>query len=155
MQKIFFKSCRKFQIYPSLPKSVFCGYTSIITYFHYNFMMEWWFIKPHSYTMSNKAWLFKLNVDIPSVTAYPCYLSPHSPLQLCGQAIKEFSHRKIQVRVRILIQGSSTNREENQTLIGATSFCGEYPYPWLEGEFRSASQMDGISIAGGGKTADS
>ena len=47
------------------------------------------------------------------------------------------------------------NRGENQALIGAIPFCGEYPGPRFEDKFRSADQMDGISIADGGKMADS
>ena len=44
---------------------------------------------------------------------------------------------------------------KNQTLVGAIPFCGEYPGPWFEDKFRSANQIDGISIADGGKMADS
>ena len=44
---------------------------------------------------------------------------------------------------------------KNQTLVGAIPFCGEYPSPRFEGKFRSANQIDGISIADGGKMADS
>ena len=47
------------------------------------------------------------------------------------------------------------NRGENQTLVGAIPFCGEYPGPRFEDKFRSANQIDGISIADGGKMADS
>ena len=36
---------------------------------------------------------------------------------------------------------------ENQTLVGAIPFCGEYPGPRFEDKFRSANQIDGISIA--------
>ena len=49
----------------------------------------------------------------------------------------------------------SNNRGENQTLVGAIPFCGEYPGPRFEDKFRSANQIDGISIADGGKMADS
>ena len=52
----------------------------------------------------------------------------------------------------ILIQ---FNRGENQTLVGAIPFCGEYPGPRFEDKFRSANQIDGISIADGSKMADS
>ena len=44
---------------------------------------------------------------------------------------------------------------KNQTLVGAIPFCGEYPSPRFEDKFRSANQIDGISIADGGKMADS
>ena len=44
---------------------------------------------------------------------------------------------------------------KNQTLAGAIPFCGEYPGPRFEDKFRSANQIDGISIADGGKMADS
>ena len=44
---------------------------------------------------------------------------------------------------------------KNQTLVGAIPFCGEYPDPRFEDKFRSANQIDGISIADGGKMADS
>ena len=47
------------------------------------------------------------------------------------------------------------NRGENQALVGAIPFCGEYPGPRFEDKFRSANQMDRISIADGGKMADS
>ena len=47
------------------------------------------------------------------------------------------------------------NRGENQALVGALPFCGEYPGPRSEDKFRSSNQMDGISIADGGKMADS
>ena len=40
---------------------------------------------------------------------------------------------------------------KNQTLVGAIPFCGEYPGPRFEDKFRSANQIDGISIADGGK----
>ena len=40
------------------------------------------------------------------------------------------------------------NREENQALVGAIPYFGEYPGPRFEDEFRSANQMDGISKAG-------
>ena len=44
---------------------------------------------------------------------------------------------------------------KNQTLVGAIPFCGEYPGPRFEDKFLSAIQIDGISIADGGKMADS
>ena len=47
------------------------------------------------------------------------------------------------------------NRGENQALAGAIPFCGEYPGPRFEDKFRSASQMDRISKAGGDKMAAS
>ena len=49
----------------------------------------------------------------------------------------------------------TNNRGENQALVRAIPFCGEYPGPQFEDKFRSANQMDGISIADGGKMADS
>ena len=48
-----------------------------------------------------------------------------------------------------------TNRGENQALVGAIPFCGEYPGPRIEDKFRWANQINGISIAGRGKMADS
>ena len=47
------------------------------------------------------------------------------------------------------------NRGENQALVGAITFCGEYPGPRFEDKFRSSNQVNGISIADGGKMADS
>ena len=44
---------------------------------------------------------------------------------------------------------------KKQALVGAIPFCGEYPGPRFEDKFRSSNQMDGISIADGGKMADS
>ena len=44
---------------------------------------------------------------------------------------------------------------KNQTLVRAIPFCGEYPGPRFEDKFQSANQMDGISIADGGKMDDS
>ena len=44
---------------------------------------------------------------------------------------------------------------ENQALVGAIPFCGEYPGPRFEDKFRSANQKDGTSIADGGKMTDS
>ena len=44
---------------------------------------------------------------------------------------------------------------KNQTLVGAIPFSGEYPGPRFEDKFRSANQIDGISIADGGKMAES
>ena len=49
----------------------------------------------------------------------------------------------------------ATTEGKNQTLVGAIPFCGEYPGPRFEDKFRSANQIDGISIADGGKMADS
>ena len=48
-----------------------------------------------------------------------------------------------------------TNRGENQALVGAIPFCGEYPGPRFEDKFRSANQIDGISKAGEDKMAAS
>ena len=54
------------------------------------------------------------------------------------------------------IQGPHKKRQrENQALVGAIPFCGEYPSPRFEDKFRSANQMDGISKAGGDKMAAS
>ena len=39
------------------------------------------------------------------------------------------------------------NRGENQALVGAIPYCGEYPGPRFEDKFRSANQMDRISKA--------
>ena len=50
---------------------------------------------------------------------------------------------------------SDENRGENQTLVGAIPFCGEYPGPRFEDKLRSANQIDGISIADGVEIADS
>ena len=47
------------------------------------------------------------------------------------------------------------NRGENQALVGAIPFCGEYPGPRFEDKFRSANQMEGILKAGGDKMASS
>ena len=48
-----------------------------------------------------------------------------------------------------------TTEGKNQTLVRAIPFCGECPGPRFEDKFRSANQIDGISIADGGKMADS
>ena len=50
---------------------------------------------------------------------------------------------------------SERTEGKNQALVGAIPFCGEYPGPRFEDKFRSSNQMDGISIADGGKIADS
>ena len=44
---------------------------------------------------------------------------------------------------------------ESQALVGVIPFCGKYPGPRFDDKFRSSNQMDGISIADGGKMADS
>ena len=44
---------------------------------------------------------------------------------------------------------------KNQALVGTIPFCGEYAGPRFEDKFRSANQMNGISIADRGKMADS
>ena len=36
------------------------------------------------------------------------------------------------------------NRGENQTLVRAILFCGDYPVPRFEDKFRPANQIDGI-----------
>ena len=43
----------------------------------------------------------------------------------------------------------------NQALVGVIPFCGEYFGPRFEDKFRSTNQMEGISIAGEDKMADS
>ena len=48
-----------------------------------------------------------------------------------------------------------TTEGKSQALVRAIPFCGEYRGPRFEDNFRSANQMDGISITGGGKMADS
>ena len=48
----------------------------------------------------------------------------------------------------------SKTEEENQEMVLAILFCCEYPGPQFEDKFRSANQMDGISMAGRGKIAD-
>ena len=53
------------------------------------------------------------------------------------------------------IKGIRTTEGKNQALVGALPFCGEYPGPRSEDKFRSSNEMDGISIADGGKMADS
>ena len=45
-----------------------------------------------------------------------------------------------------------TTEGKNQALVGAIPFCTG---PRFEDKFRSANQIDRISIAGGGKMADS
>ena len=44
---------------------------------------------------------------------------------------------------------------KNQELVRAIPLCGEYTGPQFEDKFRSVNQMDGISIADGGKMSDS
>ena len=58
-------------------------------------------------------------------------------------------------RDEAVIPTAVCNRGENQALVGAIPFCGEYPGPRFEDNFRSANQMDGISEAGGNKVAAS
>ena len=48
----------------------------------------------------------------------------------------------------------SKTEEENQQMVLAIQFCGEYPGSQFDNKFRSVNQMDGISIAGKGKIAD-
>ena len=57
--------------------------------------------------------------------------------------------------LRIAIVERIPTEGKNQTLVGAIPFCGEYPGPRFEDKFQSANQIDGISIADGGKMADS
>ena len=67
------------------------------------------------------------------------------------------SSGRLSVRLSCLAADKYTAPTEgkNQTLVGAIPFCGEYPGPRFEDKFRSANQIDGISIADGGKMADS
>ena len=61
----------------------------------------------------------------------------------------------IEVEYKIFCVWYCRTEGENQTLVGAIPFCGEHPGPRFEDKFRSANQIDGISIADGGKMADS
>ena len=54
-----------------------------------------------------------------------------------------------------IVNDSEKTDGKNQASVGAIPFCSEYPGPRFEDKFRSANQMDGISIAGRGKMADS
>ena len=67
----------------------------------------------------------------------------------------EVNLRFVKLIPRRMRDYSGENRGENQALVGAIPFCGEYPGPRFEDKFRSANQMDGISITDGGKMADS
>ena len=51
--------------------------------------------------------------------------------------------------------GHRVNRGEKQALVRAIPFCGECTGPRFEDKFRSANQMEEISIAERGKMADS
>ena len=55
---------------------------------------------------------------------------------------------------REIFKSGQVNKGENQTLVGAIPFCGEYPGSRFEDKFRLVNQIDGISIADGGKMAD-
>ena len=57
--------------------------------------------------------------------------------------------------IRYVSKELQTTEGKNQALVGAIPFCGEYPGPRFEDKFRSSNQMDGISIADGGKMVDS
>ena len=59
------------------------------------------------------------------------------------------------VQLENIMVSESATEGKNQALVGAIPFCGEYPDPQFEDKFRSSNQMDGISIADGGKMADS
>ena len=48
---------------------------------------------------------------------------------------------------RLVNYDDETEQRENQALVGAIPYCGEYPGPRLGDKFRSANQMDGISKA--------
>ena len=68
----------------------------------------------------------------------------------------------VMILTRAEISASSFHRHQtlvtegkNQALVGAIPFCGEYPGPRFEDKFRSANEMDRISIADRGKMADS
>ena len=71
------------------------------------------------------------------------------PIDFLQCSLRYFSHAFKDVRNQ-----GGPNRGENQALVRAIPFCGDYPGPRFENKFRSANQMDGISIAGGGKMAD-
>ena len=60
-------------------KQFFYGCTSIITHFLCNFNMEWWFIKLHSYIMSNKAEPFTLIQMFPLLQLAPVTFCPTLP----------------------------------------------------------------------------
>ena len=53
------------------------------------------------------------------------------------------------------LNNKGETKGESQALVAAIPFCSEYPGPPFEDKFRSANQMDRISIADGGKMADS
>ena len=53
------------------------------------------------------------------------------------------------------IYGNKQALGKNQALVRAIPLCVEYPGPRFKDEFRSANQIDGISIVDGGKMADS
>ena len=53
------------------------------------------------------------------------------------------------------VNDASVTEGKKHSLVGAISFCGEYPGPRFEDKFRSANQVDGISKAGGDKMAAS
>ena len=57
--------------------------------------------------------------------------------------------------MRLAIILSHNKQGENQALVGTIQFCGEYLGSRFEDKFRSANQIDGISIADGGKMTDS
>ena len=71
-----------------------------------------------------------------------------------GQKRKRKIYPKGHVNIHCM-SALETTEAKNQELVGAIPFCGEYPGPPFEDKFRSANQMDGVSIAGGGKMADS
>ena len=54
----------------------------------------------------------------------------------------------------IILRPLFGHRGEKQALVGAIPFCSEYPGPRFEDKFRSSNQMDGNSIADGGKMVD-
>ena len=68
-----------------------------------------------------------------------------------NRIVADKSHRVIVALVFLYCN----QQRGNQALVGAIPFCGEYPGPQFEDKFRSSNQMDGISIADGGKMADS
>ena len=51
----------------------------------------------------------------------------------------------------IVKEAGGRTEGKNQALVGAIPFCSEYLGPRFEDKFRSSNQMDGISIADGGK----
>ena len=67
---------------------------------------------------------------------HACFEFRHGdPCQSLGENIHQYFCQKKKHQ-------ASDNRGENQTLVGAIPFCGEYPGPRFEDKFRSANQID-------------